>query len=286
MIVLKNRVTALVVCALGLAPLTAGAKAADAVCLTVSDGYWQVATLDVNSGRTQVVTHSAIDKTRVSWFPNGRLLVNRNDGTIETADPAGGTEQPITLEQRPLLDAVVSPDGTRIAFSFSTAIDGDDIWVLNWPSRKVARVLPMPAMQHEPAWSADGATLYFLSGGGGQSHDIWRYTPDTQAKEQLTVDELYHFDVAAGPDGEIAYSSNRDGNYEIYVRQADGISRRLTNDPALDARPNFSPDGKTLLFESSRSGAIQVFRMDVATGNVIPLTSAPNGARQPVWRQP
>src|SRR3569833_405129 len=78
--VLKDRVTALVGCALGLAPSMAGAKTADAGCLTVCDGYWQVATLDVCSGRTHVVTHSAIDKTRVSWFPNGRLLVNRTAG--------------------------------------------------------------------------------------------------------------------------------------------------------------------------------------------------------------
>jgi TolB protein len=110
---------------------------------------------------------------------------------------------------------VLSPDGAMIAFSAMNASspDTNDIWVAHVDGSHAQKVASLPALQHEPAWSASGNTLYFLSGPGGQSHDI--YTVDVQGKklEQLTVGELYHFDISVAPDATLAFSSNRrDGN--------------------------------------------------------------------------
>jgi TolB protein len=270
---------------LGLSGAAAdAAQPPDVACLVLEDGYWQAAELDVKTGKTRVLTRSPVDKARISWFPDGKLLVSRNDGTLSVLDTSNGSESVVTIEQKPVVDAAVSPNGLLVAFSFSTAIDGNDIWVIGWPTRKVERVVRMPHLQHEPTWSADGSTVYFLSGDGGQAHDIWQYKPDSDAKEQVTVGELYHFDVAVSPKGELAYSSNRDGNYELYLRGKSGKAERLTDDPALDARPEFSPDGRSILFESSRSGTMQIHRLDLKSKRVSPVTTAPGGARQPIWR--
>src|SRR5216117_1165506 len=44
--------------------------------------------------------------------------------------------------------------------------------------------------------------------------------------------------------GKIAFTSDRDGNPEIYVMNADGTEQvRLTNNPGLDDFPTWSPDG-------------------------------------------
>ncbi len=281
---MKLNPLAMMACTALAASAASSQAAPDAACLVLEDGYWQAAELDVKSGKTRVLSRSPVDKSRISWFPDGKLLVTRNDGTLSVLDTSSGSETAITLEQKPVLDAAVSPDGTHVVYSFSTAIDGNDIWVIDWPGRKVTRVLRMPHLQHEPAWSADGQTVYFLSGDGGQAHDIWQYKPETEAKEQVTVGELYHFDVAPGPQGKLAYSSNRDGNYELYLRDGKGRAQRLTDDPALDARPSFSPDGRSLLFESSRSGAMQIYKLEIRSKRVTPVTKAAGGARYPVWR--
>lgn len=67
--------------------------------------------------------------------------------------------------------------------------------------------------------------------------------------------------------GVIAFSSERDGNSEIYVMNADGSDqRRLTYDPADDFHPSWSPDGSQLVFYSRRTGNADIFVMTVPDG--------------------
>src|SRR6266487_4481997 len=73
---------------------------------------------------------------------------------------------------------------------------------------------------------------------------------------KLTPDTSSASDPAFSPDGSrIAYVSQRDGNAEIYVMNADGTGAvRVTNDPQPDGRPAFTPDEQAIVFHSSRPG--------------------------------
>ena len=69
---------------------------------------------------------------------------------------------------------------------------------------------------------------------------------------------------AWSPDGsKLAFTSNRDGNAEIYVMNRDGSGvRRLTNHPTIDVTPTWSPTGTQIAFTSDRTGTPQIYIMN------------------------
>lgn len=81
--------------------------------------------------------------------------------------------------------------------------------------------------------------------------------------------------VTASPAaGKIAFVSSRDGNPEIYTINTDGTDlTRLTNDPAVDEEPAWSPDGQRIAFVSERSGVgSALYVMNADGSNVIRRT--------------
>ncbi len=61
--------------------------------------------------------------------------------------------------------------------------------------------------------------------------------------------------------------------YDIYTANADGSRvRRLTNSPSYDAEATISPDGKTIVFTSTRDGDLNIYTMDINGRNVKQLT--------------
>src|SRR3989449_334878 len=92
---------------------------------------------------------------------------------------------------------------------------------------------------------------------------------------KLTPDTSSANDPAFSPDGSrIAFVSQRDGNAEIYVMNADGTgSTRITNDPQPDGRPAFTPDGQSLVFHSARTaGKQQIWAVNLDATGLTQLT--------------
>jgi Tol biopolymer transport system component len=87
----------------------------------------------------------------------------------------------------------------------------------------------------------------------------------------------------------IAFVSSRDGNWEIYSANADGTGiTRLTNDPAKDDEPTWSPDGRYIAFTSDRNGSREIFVMNADGSNVVQRTFSASysqlvGELYPAW---
>ena len=91
---------------------------------------------------------------------------------------------------------------------------------------------------------------------------------DTQATPQIpTSEELAQ---------QILYSSNPEGNYEIYqMSLKDKKPVNLTQNSADDMNPQLSPDGDLIVFYSNRSGSNQIYQMSLETKAVKQLTNSP-----------
>ncbi len=112
---------------------------------------------------------------------------------------------------------------------------------------------------------------------------------DGSSQIKLTNNSAHDEHPSWSPDGsKIAFTSKRDGNYEVYVMNADGSGQtRLTTNPNTgfagnigNYRPSWSPDGSKITFESARhvineDGNHEIYVMDADGSNQIRLTNIP-----------
>jgi Tol biopolymer transport system component len=91
--------------------------------------------------------------------------------------------------------------------------------------------------------------------------------------------------AASGPfTTKVAFTSDRDGNSEIYTVSPSGsLPTRLTNNPAIDTHVAFSPDGKKIAFTSDRDGNNEVYVMNADGSAQTRVTSNPASDSQPTW---
>lgn len=101
---------------------------------------------------------------------------------------------------------------------------------------------------------------------------------------QLTTSTSANVRPAWSPDGKnIAFQSNRDGPYHIYLMNADGSNlRQLTSgDDNDDRHPNWSPDGKTIAVDTGSEVKREIALIDVASKNRTVITKLGMSAQFP-----
>ena len=108
------------------------------------------------------------------------------------------------------------------------------------------RLTKNPDHEWEPTWSPDGERIAFTSSRlpdvAAANSDIYVMDADGKNQRKLTRNPSRNTEPSWSPDGErIVFVSDRDGNYEIYVMNADGARqvRRRTKDGSEDTDPTW-----------------------------------------------
>jgi len=84
--------------------------------------------------------------------------------------------------------------------------------------------------------------------------------------------------------GKIVFQSDRTGNYDLFVMDADGANQvNLTNEPSFDYYGAWSPDGTKIAFSSDRDGNIEIYVMNADGSNPLRLTTDPADDLVPRW---
>jgi len=87
-----------------------------------------------------------------------------------------------------------------------------------------------------------------------------------------------------GGGGKIAFVSEREGDFAIYVMNADGSDVTcLTDNPSGDFHPAWSPDGRKIAFESGRDGLYDIYVMNADGSDVTRLTNNPGRDFHYAW---
>jgi len=155
-----------------------------------------------------------------------------------------------------------SPDGSELAFMSSQAGD-PEIYVSDAGGGHLHRVTFAAGVSTSPAWNPKtGKQLVFVSDRAG-SPVLYLSNSDGSDVQKIDLpDKGYVIDPAWSPNGQlVAFSWRRPtGNYDIYVM--DIVSHQLlelTRDSARNERPSWAPDGRHLVFESTRTGTRQIW---------------------------
>jgi TolB protein len=87
----------------------------------------------------------------------------------------------------------------------------------------------------------------------------------------------------ASDEGQVAFESDRDGNWEIYTLDLrTSIAYNLTHTPAADHSPSWSPDGGQIAFHSNRSSDTDIYVMSFSGRDVLRITDSGRDWR-PRW---
>ena len=116
-------------------------------------------------------------------------------------------------------------------------------------------MLLLSTMAITPLWlrdvqiSPDGQQILFCYKG-----DIYKVSSQGGTAIQLTTQDSYECNPLWSPDGrQVAFASDRNGNFDIYVMPADGGSAKcLTTNSAAETPWTFTPDGKYILFSATK----------------------------------
>jgi TolB protein len=194
--------------------------------------------------------------------------------TREKGDPS--TPQGLFFQTEPAW----SPDGKKIVFS--SGRDGiQHIFVMNADGTGTTRLTNAAKNDNHPSWSRNGQIVYSREGAifeipaaGGKAHRVGHGFGSAT-------------DPAFSPNGAlIAYDYRKPGFsiHEVYVMNADGTGiRQVTRLGAASELPAWSPDGKTLAFQSDVTGHLEIYTVSVNAGRPQRLTSSATDAIQPAW---
>lgn len=200
---------------------------------------------------TAFLTDALHDDTGARWTNQGQIYFSRsvtNTRTESWTMNADGTNQRrANTEIKDLLHGVWSFDGSKVFF----VKENDKTIYLADASG--ANEIALSILGGNMDWSPDGSQIVHQAKISHDKSEIFLYTLATGKNIKLT-DDTTVADPSFSYDGkQIAFTSWRDGNAEIYVMNTDGSNvRRLTNHPAFDNYPVFSPDGTAIAFQSNR----------------------------------
>jgi len=178
-------------------------------------------------------------------------------GTVEHEGFTLRAVDPTSLET-----TYLTPDSSA-NFDY-VAFAGTAIELLAWRSPAV------PAPEQAPI-------VYDRATSHSAAKKLYVINPDGTSTLGLTDDGSGASDRSPcwSPHGtKIAFHSDRDGNWEIYVMTLAGRSlRRLTNNPASDRWPAWSPDGGKIAFHSNRDGNYEIHVMNADGSSPVNLTN-------------
>ncbi len=271
------------------------------------DSLYEVRVVGLDGTKPRVLYRNAeAGGWLADWSPDGKSILavlNIRGGTSQMAliSVGDGSVRVLkTFDEQSLARPRFSPDGRYIAYAYPQRLGSaeKDIFVLALDGGRETPLVQHPANDVDPAWTPDGKRILFLSNRTGTMGAWWIQVADgkSQGTLELVKPDL-GMDLAAmgfTRNGSYYYGVRMEMN-DVYIAELDLATGKLISAPSLatqrlvgsNSRPDWSPDGRELIFLSKRGpgawGARALCIRSTETGAVHELASKLDQVTQVHW---
>ena len=224
----------------------------------------------------------------LDWSPDGKWLAFADkDGVGESfgiflVSPETGVRRQLTKPANPLSDAepVFSPDGSMVAFVRVRDVLSADVYVVPVQGGEPRKVTALEAIIPGLDWMPDGKQIVLaaLARENG-NYTLWRTGLTGDKTERLTqfgAAGLGWPTVSRHGDRLAFVQSVQNSNIWRFrlalPRQQSGSQIKLISSTRTESGPQYSPDGKRIVFVSNRSGSMQIWMSGEDGFNPVQLT--------------
>jgi len=236
----------------------------------------------------------AVNVTGADWSPDGRqivlvrLLGERSQLVLISAD--GGTEKVLAERNGNLTGVAWSPDGKRLVVQEGARVNTiasrvlSTVDVASGTFRDLFRY-PPGSLSSVARWDGDDAVLFAWSpsqAGRGEVVLMRLAIGSSTPLPVFSFGSLPGRIEVAGP-GALVFDAGGARQNLFETGEGPTLGRALTGGPTRDRQPAFSPDGRRVVFTSDRSGSLDLWSLELATGAVRRLTFDAADDWDPHW---
>lgn len=259
------------------------------------DGNQEIYTINIDGSGLQRLTFNPGNDTHGAFSPDGTQILFTSIRDNETADVY------LMSSDGSVVTKVVgwdnsnetagpggwSPDGSKIAF-FSDRNGKDDIYLISAETARPRLLLSDPRDIGSLSFSPDGQSIVYSRLFDDRSGEIVVHELATQRLAVIQKTGIGSSHPRWSPKGNvIAFHDRVGGNSEVCIVEPNGSGfRNISNDPAQDVGPSWSPDGNRVVFISTRdkpSNIPRLFTMNADGSDVWPVTPKKGWEGDPVW---
>ncbi len=220
------------------------------------------------------------------WSPAGdKILFNSyKDGgaKLYSMDLNSNLSRMVSSRKGLNTGASWAPDGKQIVLTLSLE-SNPDIYAIDPNGKIVSRLTNHWGIDVSPSLSPDGNKIAFVSNRSG-SPQIYVRDLLRGREERLTFEGQYNTSPAWSRLNRIAYAGMSNGKFDIYTMEADGSHlMKLTEEQGNNEDPCWSPDGRYIVFSSSREGRYHIYIMNANGQNQQRITYGKGDQTSPSW---
>lgn len=258
--------------------------------LDASNNETGIFTVNLQTGeRTRMTTPAApaVDHTP-RFSPDGESLAfiryfSSFRREIFVVSAAGGEPRQITSDDARIYGLAWNADSSKLFFTSFRAGNQLGLWRISTIDKTEPQLISTGSKNlNDLAISPNGRVVAFVEETADEN--IWEIAPDQPPRPLIRSTRADHSQQFSPDGSQIVFTSERTGNYEIWMADADGKNQRqLTDSDGSAGSPRFSPDGKFIAYDAQIAGGSGVHIISINGGASRRLTDDGTNTGLPAW---